>query len=73
MEQQTAQKLQAELNAIKETLKKIQQDVDRLATLLDADGNASNPSWLALAGVGSEVWRSADTDVYIRKERQSWA
>lgn len=37
MEQQTAQKVYIELNRIKETLQKIQQEIERLTTLVAAD------------------------------------
>ena len=72
MEQRTTQSVYVELNLIREALRKIQQDVDRLAVAVASDYARTPSSWLALAGVGSEVWRKVDVTAYINKERDAW-
>ena len=71
MEQQTAQQVYAEISVIRETLLRLQRDLDRIA--MAVGGEQREPTrWLALAGVGAEVWRSVDVAAYINAERDSW-
>ncbi len=72
MEQQTADGIYTELNSIKETLEKLQQDVERLTLLISGEREPVKHSWRSLAGAGAEVWRGIDVDTYINKERENW-
>jgi hypothetical protein len=73
----TTQELQAELANIKVMLTQLQSTVDHLTTLLEAsqpqpDNQDPQIGWLALTGVGKEVWHSVDIDAYIDAERNAW-
>ncbi len=66
MEQQTAQKVYIELNRIKETLQKIQQEIERLTTLVAADrGVLDQADYLSIVGLGA----SGLNDVSVEHDR----
>lgn len=66
MEQRTAERVYAELNTIKETLQKIEQEVERLATLI-APGPAvlQESDYMAIVGLGA----SGLNDVSVEHDR----
>ena len=68
---------QAKLAGIKDMLYKLQSTVDRLSLLVEVNQSRhasmiSQTRWLALAGVGMDVWKSVDVDAYIDEERNAW-
>ena len=72
----SAQELQAELASIKEMLNRLQSTVDRLSVLIETNqsqalSSATHTRWLALAGIGAEVWQDVDVDAYIDEERHA--
>ena len=73
----TTQELEVELANIKDRLAELQATVTRLSVLLDNKPThlvkgAPKTEWLALAGVGAEVWRGVDVDAYLDEERNAW-
>jgi hypothetical protein len=73
----TTHELQAELASIKDIIAQLQASINHLSSLIaaeqpDAKAAAPETKWLALAGVGAELWRSVDVDAYIDEERKAW-
>jgi len=66
MEQQTARTVYAGLNTIKETLRRIEQEIERLTTLVVAEKGAPNLSdYMAIVGLGA----SGSSDVSLAHDR----
>ncbi len=54
MEPETAQTIYAELNTIKRTLQKLEQEIDRLSVVVAADRKSFDPAdYLALVDLGA--------------------
>ncbi len=72
----TIKELEYELREVKQTLQRLQIEIDRMTALLgiaQAEPSVVAPvKWLALIGVGKEIWNGVDADAYVRKERESW-
>jgi len=66
MEPQTAQMVYAELNTIKQTLQKLEQDIERLSVYVTADRRSFEPAdYLALVDLGA----SGSADVSASHDR----
>jgi hypothetical protein len=66
MEQQTAQQVFAELSHIRETLRRIEQEVEQLAKLVAADGgNLKQEDYLSIVALGA----SGSSDVSVEHDR----
>lgn len=71
----TTRELEQELITVKRSLQQLQIAVERMSTLLPQASHLENtPSvkWLALIGVGKEVWKNVDVEHYINTERNAW-
>ncbi len=73
----TTQELEHELQSLKQTLARLQAQVDRMTVLVGANQDAGMPSaapirWLDLIGAGKEIWADIDADAYINAERNAW-
>ena len=66
MEQQTAERVYAELNTIKETLRKIEQELERLTMLVAVESNPLQPvDYMAIVGLGA----SGSNDISEQHDR----
>lgn len=69
----TTEKLEQELTTVKQALQQLQIAVDRMSAALATQPAMAKPiKWLALVGVGKEIWKDIDVDAYIDTERNSW-
>ena len=71
----TTRELEQELITMKRALQQLQIAVERLSARLPLSGALSTGApikWLALIGVGKEIWKNVDVDAYIKTERNSW-
>jgi hypothetical protein len=64
--QQTGERVYAELNTIKQTLQKLEQEIDRLTALVVADNKVTKEAdFLSIVGLGA----SGSTDVSEQHDR----
>lgn len=68
----TTKELEQELSSVKQTLQQLQSAVERMSAMLDAQSGVKPIQWLALIGVGKEIWNEIDADTYVDAERNSW-
>ncbi len=53
MEERTAQQVYAELNSIKETLQKLEQELERLSTLVASESHLEPGDYMSIVGLGA--------------------
>lgn len=68
----TTQELERELSSVKQTLQQLQIAVERISALLGAQPATQPIKWLALIGVGKEIWQDVDANAYVNAERNTW-
>ncbi len=68
----TTQELERELISLKQSLQQLQATVDRMSVMLGAQSTTQSIKWLALIGVGKEIWKDVDVNAYVNAERSTW-